>query len=235
MKSKADLEKWYSKEDPWGYNNTVRDKIRRAILLKHLEVVFSDASKKTVLDAGCGEGYITKDVASHYNCEVDAFDISENALAIARRRNSRENINYFQLDLNDYAPDKQYDLIMCEETLYYLTDEERDLAVKKFHEGIKAGGYLKIASISIGENQYRKYFTLEAIKELLSGNGFQLVSVLPSVIKQKGYLEKGFYKLLEYVNKFKLIPAGLLNYLMELTLKRPLDKCYALSVLAKKL
>jgi 2-polyprenyl-3-methyl-5-hydroxy-6-metoxy-1,4-benzoquinol methylase len=234
MESKDDLEKWYSKEDPWKYINTIPDKIRRAILLKHIEAVFSDGLKKTVLDVGCGEGYTSNDVASKYNADIDAFDLSENALATARKRNSRENINYFQLDIKDYVPDKKYDMIMCEETLYYLTDDERITAIRKFHEAINAGGYLKIATITIGKNRSRKYFTLDSIKELLVSNGFQLVSILPSVIRKKGFIEQAFYKMLEYMNSLNLINSNLLAYLIKLTLSRPQEDCYAVSLLAKK-
>jgi len=139
MRSKDDLEKWYSRGDPWRFNNTVPDKIRRKILLKQIEVVFSDGSRKTVLDAGCGEGHITRGVATTYDAEIDAFDISDKALVMVRAKNAQDRISYFQLNLNDYVPDRKYDLIMCEETLYYLTDDERTSAVRMFHRAIKGG------------------------------------------------------------------------------------------------
>ena len=235
MNTKVDLEEWYSKEDPWKYVNTIPDKIRRAILLEQIETVFSDGAKKFVLDAGCGEGYITKDVASKYNVEIDAFDISEKALATARKKNSHENISYFQLDLNDYLPDKTYDLIMCEETLYYLNDNERISAARKFQKAINPGGYLKVSSIMIGENRYRKYFTLDSIKELLANTGFELVSIMPCVYKQRSFIGKALYRLLEYMNKYKLIGPNLLALLVRLTLSRSLDNCYSISLLAKKI
>jgi len=55
MKSKTDFEGWYSKEDPWRYVNTIPERIRRSIFLNQIETVFSDRSRKSVLDIGCGE------------------------------------------------------------------------------------------------------------------------------------------------------------------------------------
>jgi 2-polyprenyl-3-methyl-5-hydroxy-6-metoxy-1,4-benzoquinol methylase len=233
MNGKTTFENWYSKEDPWNYINTVSDRIRRAILLKHIEFIFLDGARKTVLDAGCGEGYITRDVASRYNANIDAFDISENALATARKRNPHKNINYFSLDFHDYEPNRKYDLILCEEALYYLADDERMYAIKKFRDSIDAGGHLRLTSIIGGEARDGKYFTHESLKEIVSGNGFQTVSIWPSVI-QKSFAEKVFYRLLEYMNKRKPVGSDLIEYLAKLTIKKPLSNCRAISLLARK-
>ena len=181
-----------------------------------------------------GEGYITRDVATTYDAEIDAFDISDNALVTARAKSAHDRISYFQLNLNDYVPDRKYDLIMCEETLCYLTDDELTSAVRMFHRAIKSGGYFKITSMIIGEVRYRKYFTIDSMRELLVNNGFEVVFILPSVIQKKGYVEKAFYRLLEYMNNVKLVNSNLLEYLTEQTLRRRLDRCYAVSLLARK-
>lgn len=181
-----------------------------------------------------GEGYITRDVATTYDAEIDGFDISDNALVTARAKSAHDRISYFQLNLNDYVPDRKYDLIMCEETLCYLTDDELTSAVRMFHRAIKSGGYFKITSMIIGEVRYRKYFTIDSMRELLVNNGFEVVFILPSVIQKKGYVEKAFYRLLEYMNNVKLVNSNLLEYLTEQTLRRRLDRCYAVSLLARK-
>lgn len=234
MDSKVTFEKIYSVEDPWRYKNTVSDRIRRKILLKHIFFIFADGSRKDVLDAGCGEGYLTRDVASRYNTDIDAFDISENALAIARKRNSHPNIKYFQLDLNDFAPAKKYDLILCEEALYYLGDEERVRAVNRFREALKDGGHLRLTAIVIGETRDGRFFTPDTIREVVANSGLQLVSIWPSVIR-KNLFEKVFYRLLEFGNRAKPVGSGLIDYFVNRTLNRPLDKCRAISLLAKKI
>jgi 2-polyprenyl-3-methyl-5-hydroxy-6-metoxy-1,4-benzoquinol methylase len=232
---KETFEKIYSKEDPWRYKNSISDRTRRAIMLRHIEVVFSDGSRKTVLDAGCGEGYTTRDVASRYNAEIDAFDISENALAIARKRNAHASINYFQLDFKDFIPKKEYDLVVCEEALYYLRDDnERMCVVKKFHDSIKPGSFLRLTSIIVGPTRAERFFTQNTLKEIVVSNGFQLVSIWPSTIR-KSLPEKVFYRSLEYANKLQPVNSNLIEYFVKLTLNRPLDKCRAISILAKKI
>jgi len=55
MDEKKVFENVYSREDPYKYMNSISDRVRRSILLKHIEAAFSDGSRKAVLDAGCGE------------------------------------------------------------------------------------------------------------------------------------------------------------------------------------
>ena len=234
MDNKATFEKIYSVEDPWHYKNTISDRTRRSILLKHINFIFADGSRKDVLDAGCGEGYLTRDVAATYNAAIDAFDISENALEIARKRNSHPNINYFQLDLNDFVPGKKYDLILCEEALYYLGNEERVLTVNRFREALKDGGHLRLTAIIIGETPDGNFFTPDTVREVVANSGLQLVSIWPSVIR-KNLFEKVFYRLLEYLNKARPVGTGLVEYFANRTRSRPLDKCRAISLLAKKI
>ena len=232
--TKEEFERIYSKEDPWHFRDSIADKTRRIVLLKHIQPVFSDGLRKTVLDAGCGEGYLTKDVASQYNAEIDAFDISEKAIVIARKRYSHPNINYFPLDLNDFMPNKKYDLILCEEALYYLGDDERLYAVRKFHKAIKAGGYFRLTSIIEGPDRHGRFFTPKPLKKLVVNNGFEVVSIWPSLLK-KSLPEKIFYRSLEYMNKAKPVSSHLIEHFVTLTLNRPLDKCRAISILAKKI
>jgi 2-polyprenyl-3-methyl-5-hydroxy-6-metoxy-1,4-benzoquinol methylase len=233
MPGKETFETVYSKEDPYRYRNSISDRTRRAILLKHIGVIFRDGSKKTILDAGCGEGYISRDVASNYNADVDAFDISDNALVTARKRNSHANINYFQLDFDDFSPNKKYDLILCEEALYYLDNDNRISTIRKFHDALKVNGHLRLTSIIIGETLAEKFFTPETVQELVARNGFQIVSIWPSVIN-KSIVEKVLYRLLEYMNKLRPVGPNLIDYFVNLTLNRPLSKCRAISLLAKK-
>ena len=53
------------------------------------EVSFRYASKGTVLDIGCGEGYYTDAVERITGAEVCAFDISREAVKLAHKRNPR--------------------------------------------------------------------------------------------------------------------------------------------------
>lgn len=233
MKTKDDFEEWYKKENPWNFNNSITDHVRRKIFISHIDAVFSNTIIEGILDAGCGEGYLTSDIALKYGVYIDAFDISDNAIHYAKERNGLDTIHYYHQDLNDFQPTRKYDLIICEESLYYLNDVERRQAIKKFHASLRNDSYLKLSVVTIGENQYRKYFTLDKIKSLLTDNGFKIISILPSVINNKYFIHKIMFRIFAIV--FYLIKAKILIEVLErITMQYPLEKCYQVSILAKK-
>ena len=54
--TKTELENWYQNTDPWNYEKTTDDIIRKEKILSLL------STYTTALDIGCGEGFITKDI-----------------------------------------------------------------------------------------------------------------------------------------------------------------------------
>lgn len=71
--SKQDLEDWYSKKDPWGYNDNSDDKVRKQVIL---DAISPYAPFKRALDIGAGEGFITKDLPAK---EIEAIEVSDSA------------------------------------------------------------------------------------------------------------------------------------------------------------
>lgn len=55
--SREELEAWYSKPDPWGFQTHPDDADRKARILAAIP-----GRHKRALDIGCGEGWITKDL-----------------------------------------------------------------------------------------------------------------------------------------------------------------------------
>lgn len=70
--SKSELEEWYSKPDPWGYELTADDVKRKWRILGQLR----GKKFKRALDIGAGEGFITKDLPAD---EIHAIEISDTA------------------------------------------------------------------------------------------------------------------------------------------------------------
>ena len=68
---KKEIEKWYEQQDPWLYETTEDDKLRKAKILSHC-----DGHYKRALDIGAGEGFITRDLPSKV---IHAYEISDNA------------------------------------------------------------------------------------------------------------------------------------------------------------
>lgn len=69
MQSKKELDKWYSAQDPWQYENNPHDIYRKE---KILTLIAGDYRR--ALDIGAGEGWITKDLPAK---EIHAIEISD--------------------------------------------------------------------------------------------------------------------------------------------------------------
>lgn len=75
-----------------------------------------------ILDLGCGDGSLIKEMSQSLNAEFEGSDISEEALAIAR--NNVPGVRFFPLDLMNGKPDKIYDVITLSEVLEHIEDDE---------------------------------------------------------------------------------------------------------------
>lgn len=78
-----ELERWHGISDPWGYELTHDDAYRKAILLSELP----QRHYRRVLDIGCGQGFITRDLPGE---EIIGIDISSNAIRFAAQHANRK-------------------------------------------------------------------------------------------------------------------------------------------------
>jgi hypothetical protein len=99
MQSKEELEQWYKICDPWKYETTTDDLIRKNHLLELLAIRYLRA-----LDIGCGEGFITIDLPA---TDIHGIEISDNAA-------SRFPWNVKRV----HEPEGLYDLVITTGTLY---------------------------------------------------------------------------------------------------------------------
>ena len=107
------------------------------LLKKYLEKGF------TVLDYGCGPGFIAK-VASDYVKKIYAIDISSGAIACAEIINSAENIEYLTADEDglNKIPDDSVDAAYSYAVVQHLTDEVLNLVLANCRRKLKKGGKL---------------------------------------------------------------------------------------------
>lgn len=107
-----DLEDWHNKKDPWDYENNKHDFKRKQILLSEIP----DIQYKNVLDIGCGQGFITKDLPG---VNVFGVDISNKAIEYAKEQEC-DNLKFFQgsiFEVDKYF-DFDFDLIIITGVLY---------------------------------------------------------------------------------------------------------------------
>lgn len=106
MQSKNEIENWYIKPDPWGYETNVDDQIRKEKILSILPNKYNMS-----LDIGCGEGFITKDLPSK---EIYGYDLSDNAT-----------LRFPKNVIKVSSFEKRYDLVISTGTLYPQYDHKK--------------------------------------------------------------------------------------------------------------
>lgn len=149
---KEDL--WEFKTDPWQWQ-------------RFRDVVNLLPEADSVLEIGCMEGEFTKYLK---NKEITAVDIS--AVAIERAK-TKINANFIVMDVEEKPLDKEFDLVIVMETLYYLNPEDR--TKENILKMVKKGGYLALEHV-LGSNHnnrviadiyHQSYIKDERLKEVL--------------------------------------------------------------------
>lgn len=110
MQDKAEIEKSYQVQDPWGYQKNPDDFNRKRILLKVINLFCPMI--RNALDICCGEGWITKDIEAR---RIYGIELSNNA---AERFPTVVN------RIHKPDPDLAYDLVMATGCLYAHYDWE---------------------------------------------------------------------------------------------------------------
>lgn len=152
-----DIEEWFKKPDPWGYEQHPDDAKRRAILKSLLE----GRDYGRVLDIGCGDGFITRVLPGK---EIIGVDISKNAVSQARANSAGlshiryEACSLFDLPLPGF--EDSFDLIVVTGVLYPQYIGEGDLmAFTLLDLMLKSGGVMVSCHIDAWYNFRFPYIT----------------------------------------------------------------------------
>lgn len=172
MKEEAYSQLFENEEGHW-WHRSLRNKIS-FLIRKYAK------NQLKILDAGCGTGYGL--VFFRRYGEVQGIDSSDTAISFCRERGigavqkaSIESIPF---------PDAHFDLTICADVLSYLSDDAvRKKAVREFARTLKRGGLLIVnvpaLSFLLGshdkEQGFDKRFTLDEVRDLLPGGGFEVI------------------------------------------------------------
>ena len=75
----------------------------------------------SVLDLGCGNGFLTHDIAAKAR-SVTAVDLNKDNIEFARRNFSRDNIKYICADATQFSADEKFDVVTLSNVLEHLED-----------------------------------------------------------------------------------------------------------------
>jgi ubiquinone/menaquinone biosynthesis C-methylase UbiE len=137
----AAYDSWYSQWDP--QSPTELDDSLFSYHLAALDLAGEAVSGRTILDAGCGDGRLTCELARRGAGEVVGIDISETALLFANRRASGLNagISFHPGDIEALpVPDERFSVVFCCETLEHVLSPRA--ALNELRRVLAPGGTL---------------------------------------------------------------------------------------------
>ena len=158
MQSEQELDAWHEKQDPWNYESTPDDQIRKSMLLNELPARQYDR----VLDIGCGQGYVTRDLPGRSVMGVDiSGEAIDKAQAVANERVSFLRASLFELPKKVSGP---FDLIVITGVLYPQYIGNAATLVYGIADDLLASDGV-LASVHI-DARYRARFPYLMLKEL---------------------------------------------------------------------
>jgi len=96
---------------------------------------------ESILDLGCGDGVLTKEMADLVpNGRVVGIDASENMISKAKEL-SRNNLEFIHRDINDISFNEEFDIVYSNATLHWIKDHVKLLA--NCYRTLKSSGILR--------------------------------------------------------------------------------------------
>lgn len=126
-KTRAEWDICFAEADPWGYRTCKDDLTRRDIILAHLP-----QGVKSIIDLGCGEGFITERLSVG---RLVGVDITWKALKRCSFKGEKYRCDIFSDDVLVLG---KFDLVLATGVLYGATDED----IERLIGLMEPGGFL---------------------------------------------------------------------------------------------
>jgi 2-polyprenyl-3-methyl-5-hydroxy-6-metoxy-1,4-benzoquinol methylase len=138
----------------------------------YIKFVINQISKikhHTLLDIGCGEGRIIKELElQNPNVQHTGIDISPTAIAFANSFTTKSNFLTHDITTSKY-PDN-FDIIISCEVIEHISPEKLDSYIKNISTSLKPGGYFIFTTPTTNvptNKKHYQHFTLEILKKKL--------------------------------------------------------------------
>jgi SAM-dependent methyltransferase len=111
-------------DDPWYQSCQTKEPIKHYYKFSRDRLItqLKNINPKTVLEIGCGLGYVSENIQSSLNCDVLGMDVSE--VAISRATDNFPNLIFKQGDIKseNFIVEKKFDLVILSQLLWYVLD-----------------------------------------------------------------------------------------------------------------
>jgi trans-aconitate methyltransferase len=149
---------------------------------------------ESVLDIGCGDGFLTHYMATLLNFgKILGIDSSKSMLKEAEKYHL-VNLSFMEMDINDIQFKDEFDVIFSSATLHWVKDH--NLLLKNCYRALKPGGMIRFNFAGLGNcPQF-----MDAVKEIMdrpeyaaSFNGFEWPWYMPGTEEyKKHFIGTGF-------------------------------------------
>lgn len=194
-----------SEYDEWFYrlNRYDRGKELNALWFAEVEVLqntlrtFGHVSD--VLELACGTGIWTRELATIAE-NVTALDASAEMLAINRAKVDAPNVQYQQVDLFAWQPQRQYGFVFFSFWLSHVPAERLAAFLAKVNSAVKPGGRVfmidsrKETTSTAKDNPLREDEDIIRTRKLNDGREFQIVKVFYEPGDLRDHLTKAGFK-----------------------------------------
>jgi len=154
-----------------GGTSTIQDIRTRELEIKALFSYIRDGL--SILEVGCGNGYVAEALVKMFDVDLDAFDFSKDMVEIAKTRKIQDGkgrVKFAQKDILILDALEKYDVVFSERCLQNLASwDDQKKGLKNIARALKRGGeYIMLESFWTGLNNLnaaRRELDLEEIPE----------------------------------------------------------------------
>jgi len=175
--SKNKWEEQY-KTGHWDYLNSLEQLPRFSIIAGTMKYYFGEAAK--ILDLGCGENVLQKMLQPYKYKLYVGVDISQIAIENASVSED-ENTHFLCEDITKYIPKNKFDLIIFNESLYYIKDPKELL--RRYRIYLNKGGIFLISMWDYKERNNK-------IWSMISSDFSTIDQIVINVNKKKSWVIK---------------------------------------------
>lgn len=138
VNNRAEYERMHDLEGTLWWYKILHEKILRQIRCR-----FAPTDRPTILDAACGTGGLISYLNQQGFPDICGFDYSSHAVEFSQSRGLDVSSGDLR-KVSAFRPGTKYDVVICNDALYFLTDREIETALADFKAKLKPNGLLLI-------------------------------------------------------------------------------------------